>query len=399
MTTSERLTDSLMRKLPPPAKGNVLKYDSEVKGFAGRVTAAGSKSLVLNYRRKADGVERRMTIGDWPDWSVPAGREEAKRLKREIDGGKDPLGEAQAMREAPDVAALAERYKAEHVAKLSPASIRDYGSILANDVLPMLGKRKVASVEREHIERLHATISKRAPARANRTLAIVASMFQKAIDWKLRPDNPAKGIKKNREENRERYLSPQELERLTAALTSDQNQEAADIFRMLLLSGARRGEVLGLRWEELDLGAGIWNKPASRVKQRKRHRLPLSAPLRALLAERLKRREGDTPWVFPGRNGQPRQDLKFAWKRICKAAGVSGLRVHDLRHSHASFLVSAGYSLPVISRLLGHSQVSTSARYAHLFDSVEREATERLGAIVTGGEGGDVVPLNRRGRR
>jgi integrase len=157
--------------------------------------------------------------------------------------------------------------------------------------------------------------------------------------------------------------------------------------------------VLGLRWEELDLGAGIWNKPASRVKQRKRHRLPLSAPLRALLAERLKRREGDTPWVFPGRNGQPRQDLKFAWKRICKAAGVSGLRVHDLRHSHASFLVSAGYSLPVISRLLGHSQVSTSARYAHLFDSVEREATERLGAIVTGGEGGDVVPLNRRGRR
>src|SRR5262249_53369252 len=247
-------------------------------------------------------------------------------------------------------------------------------------------------------ERLHATITKRAPVRANRALAIVASMFSKAVAWKLRPDNPCKGVKRNREENRERYLTPAELERLTAALASDRNQEASDIFRMLVLSGARRGEVLGLRWEELDLRAGVWTKPPARVKQRKRHRVPLSAPLRALLAERLKRREDDAEFVFPGRNG-PRTDLKLPWKRVCRRAGITGLRIHDLRHSFASQLVTSGASLPLIGALLGHSQPSTTARYAHLFDSPQREAVERVGAIVTGGEGGDVVPLDRRGRR
>jgi integrase len=395
MIDRQRLTDALVRKLPPPAKGNTIAYDSDVPGFGCRVTAAGARSFVLNYRRKADGTERRITIGSFPAWSVSGAREEAKRLRREVDGGKDPLGEANAMRDAPTVADLAERYLAEHVAKLSERSTADYRSVITHDVLPVLGKRKVATVEREHIERMHHEISKRAPVRANRALAITASMFGKAVDWKLRHDNPAKGVKKNREEGRERYLTPAELERLTSALAADPNQDAADIFRALLLSGARRGEVLGLRWEELDLRAGVWTKPAGKVKQRKRHRLPLSAPLRALLAERLKR-AGDAEYVFPGRQGKPREDLKYAWKRICRKAGIAGLRIHDLRHSHASFLVSAGFSLPTIGALLGHSQPQTTARYAHLLDDPLKKAVESVGAIVAGGEGGDVVPLTKR---
>ena len=396
MSDGERLTDSLVRKLPPPAKGNSITYDSDVAGFGIRVTAAGARSFVLNYRRKADGTERRATIGQWPAWSVSGAREEAKRLRREVDGGKDPLGEAQAMRDAPTVADLAERYLAEHVARLAPRTQGDHRSTVVHDILPVLGKRKVASVEREHIERLHHEISKRAPVRANRALAVTASMFGKAVDWKLRTDNPAKGVKKNREEGRERYLTPAELERLTAALAADQNQDAADIFRTLLLSGARRGEVMNLRWESLDLREGVWTKPKALTKQRKSHRLPLSAPLRALLAERLKHREGEAEYVFPGRQGKPREDLKYAWKRICRKAGIAGLRIHDLRHSHASFLVSAGFSLPTIGALLGHSQPSTTARYAHLLDDPLRQASERVGAIVSGEQSAEILPLKRR---
>jgi integrase len=312
------------------------------------------------------------------------------------------VGEARVLREAATFADLAQRYLAEHVAKLAEATTqKDYRSVLANDVLPILSKKKVAAVEPEDIERLHAAISKRAPVRANRALAITASMFGKAVKWKLRPDNPCKGATRNRERPRKRYLSPEELKRLSAALATDPNQETADVFRMLLLSGARRGEVLTARWSQIDIRQGWWTKPADATKQRQEHRVPLSAALRALLAERLKRRVGATPWVFPGHDDGPRVDLKYAWKRVCKTAGIVGLTIHDLRHSHASFLVSAGFSLPTIGALLGHSAPATTARYAHLLDDPLRKATEAVGSIIMGksaAESADVVPFDKRGR-
>jgi Arm DNA-binding domain len=125
---AQRLTDKLVRQLPPPAKGNTITYDSDVKGFGIRVTAAGARSFVLNYRRKADGLERRHTVGQWPDWSVSGAREEAKRLKRAIDGGGDPVGEDRAMRDAPTVTDLAERFEREHIAKQAAPTQRDYRS-------------------------------------------------------------------------------------------------------------------------------------------------------------------------------------------------------------------------------------------------------------------------------
>jgi integrase len=394
---AQRLTDALVRKLPPPAKGNKITYDSEVKGYGCRVTAAATKSLILNYRRKADGLERRHTIGSWPDWSVGGGREEAKRLKRSIDGGGDPVGEDRAMRDAPTVADLAERFDREHIAKQAAPTQRDYRSILRNDILPALGKRKIAVVDTADIERLHAAVSRRAPVRANRMLAVVGKMFTLAVKWKLRSDSPTRGVQKNREHQRRRYLRPDELERLTKALATDPNQDVADALRLLLLTGARKGEVINAQWQEFDLTAGKWTKPHASTKQRREHAVPLSAPARALLAARFQKRDPLSPWVFPGRNG-PRDDLK-AWPRICKAAGLSDLHIHDLRHCFASTLVSAGFGLPVIAQLLGHAQISTSSRYSHLYDSVEREAVERVGATITGGEDGDVVPLERRGRR
>jgi integrase len=252
--------------------------------------------------------------------------------------------------------------------------------IINNELVPALGKLKVAAVDFEHVERLHRKIAHHAPILANRTLAVLSKMFALAIKWRLRPDNPCKGVERKREEPRRRYLGdkPDELARLTKALAEHPDQQVANIFRLLLLTGARRGEVLSATWEQFDLQKGLWSKPATSTKQKEPHQIPLSAPARQLVASL----PNDSELLFPGRGGQRRTNLDHSWSQICKAAGIRGLRIHDLRHSYASTLVSRGFSLPVIGALLGHSQPQTTARYAHLFHDSLREATERAGAIL-----------------
>jgi integrase len=393
---AERLTDRLVRSLERPPTGNKVHYDTEVRGFGARITAAGAIAFILNYRRRSDGLERRHTIGSYPDWSVAAAREKAKELKRHIDGGGDPVGEHVAERGAPTVAALCDRFLEEHVAKQRLHTRRDYHAMIRTDILPALGKLKVASVEFEHVERLHAKVTRRAPIRANRMLAMASKMFNLAVLWRMRPNNPCKGVARNKEHHRRRYLSTEELVRLTTALNEHPSQAVADAIRLLLLTGARRGEVLKATWDQFDLMAGIWSKPPPSTKQEEHHQVPLSAPARELLARLNKQAEG--PFLFPSRDSkQARQNLTHGWRLICKAAGIDGLRIHDLRHSFASSLVGAGFGLPVIGALLGHSQPSTTARYAHLAHDPLREAVERHGAIIAGAPSAEIKPL--RGRR
>jgi integrase len=393
MSNKQRLTDTIVRNLALPDRGNVIRWDCDVKGFGCRVTAAGARSFVVDYRRKADGLQRRATIGSFPDWSTRAARELAKRIKRDVDLGADPVGAQAAERAAPTVAELCARFDAEHIAKLAPHTQQDYRSMIRNDIVPALGKMKVAAVEFEHTERLHTEVTKRAPVRANRVWQVGSKMFALAIKWRLRSGNPWKGIRRNREHLRRRYVKPYELARLTKALAEDRSQQAADVFRLLLLTGAREGEALSATWDQFDLTDGIWTKPHTATKQRREHVVPLSAPARQLL-DRLQAQRNGSPWVFPGRDGgKPREDLKYAWARICKAVGIANLRIHDLRHSYASFLVSAGFSLPVIGALLGHATPVTTARYAHLFDDPLRQASERASAIITGKLTAKVVPL------
>jgi integrase len=395
---SQKLTDRIARSLPAPERGNKIHYDGEVKGFGARITAAGAIAFIVNYRRKADGLERRYTIGAWPDWSVAGAREKAKELKRHIDNGGDPVGEHAAERGAPTVADLAARFLEEHVVKQRPHTQRDYRSMIQNDILPALGRMKVAAVEFEHVERLHAKITKRAPVRANRVLAVASKMFTLAIRWKFRSDNPVKGVERNREHLRKRYLSPEELKRFTAAVDT-LSQDSADVIRMLLLTGARRGELLNATWDQFDLTAGTWSKPPTSTKQKEHHAIPLSAPARQLLAARLAKRDPICPWVFKGRQGRPREGIRHAFEAACKAADIAGVRVHDLRHSFASQLASGGASLPLIGSLLGHSVPQTTARYSHLFDDPQRAAVERVGAIVAGKPAAKVVPLSKGRRR
>ena len=376
-----KLSDKDVRALTPPASGNRITYDGEVKGFGCRVTASGAKAWIVNYR--AGGRERRITIGSYPDWSVSAARDRAKEIKRQVDVGEDPMEERHRERSAPTVADLAKRYLAEHAPRKRPRSVAGDVCMLNRVILPRLGRMRVELVRRADISALHREVSIETPINANRALALLSKMFALAIAWEMRVGNPAIGVERNPENKRDRYLSPAELLRLIEALAAHKDQVSANAIRLLLLTGARRGEVLGATWSQFDLEAGAWTKPASTTKQKKLHRVPLSAAALALLVEMKAKANG--PALFPGRGSNAVQgELKRSWASICKAAQLDEVRVHDLRHSYASILASAGRSLPVIGALLGHSQPSTTNRYAHLMDDPLRAATEKVGALVSG---------------
>lgn len=387
-----RLTDKIIKQLHAPARGNKITYDDAVKGFGCRVTAAGGRGFILNYRRKADGRERRFTIGSFPDWSTAAAREEAKRLKREVDGGADPVGAHQESRSAATIADLADRFLREYAPRKRPSTQRDYRQQMTVDIVPALGRMKVATVSYADVDTLHRQIGARAPVHANRVLALLSRMFSLAIRWGLRSDNPAKGVERNQEHKRHRYLTGAELTRLTTALDQLRDQGAANAVRLLLLTGARRGEVLAARWEDFDLDAGVWTKPGATTKQRTTHRVPLSAAASQLLGE-MKAQAGDSEWLFPARFTPHRLDIDDAWAILRKAAGISDVRLHDVRHTFASVLASSGLSLPIIGQLLGHTTAQTTHRYAHLFDDPLRAATERAAAVITGKPAAEVVPI------
>ena len=401
------LTDSVVKAVDKPATGNLIRYDLRVKGFGIRVTAAGARAFILNYRTRS-GRERRYTIGSFPDWTTAAARDEAKRLKQRVDRGEDPQADKEHDRTAPTVADMVARFEKEHFPRCRAATARDYALYIRKDILPALKHRKVAEVTYDDINALHQKITTRdAPYMANRVLAVLSKMFSLSVQWRWRTDNPARGIQRNPEEKRERYLSIAEIERLSAALAEHEDRDAANIIRLLLFTGARRGEVQSATWDQFDLENGVWTKPSAHTKQKKVHRVPLSAPARQLLVdirervEKAAKQKGkDTPkHVFPGRAGKPhRVEIKDAWAALCKAAKIENARIHDVRHTFASVLVSSGLSLPIIGGLLGHTQPATTARYAHLADEPQRAAAERVGAIVAGKPSAEVVSIERARR-
>jgi integrase len=390
-----KLTDNLLRQLPTPERGNKLTYDDAVKGFAARVTAAGGRAFILNYRRKLDGRERRLTIGSFPDWSTTAAREEAKRLKRAIDGGADPVGEQEDTRAAPTVAHLATRFERDYLPRKRPSTQRVYRQQIQTDILPALGRMKVAAVSHADVDGLHHRLGARAPTHANRTIAVLSRMLSLAVRWGWRADNPCRGIERNQEAKRTRYLTGPEIARLSQALDELRDQNAANAVRLLLLTGARQGELLSARWADIDLEAAVWVKPGATTKQRTEHRVPLSAAAVQLLTEMRAQADDDAVYIFPARGGGHRPHLNEAWIRVRKAARLEGVHLHDLRHAYASILASAGLSLPVIGALLGHSTAATTHRYAHLFDDPLRQATERAAAVITGKAAAEIVPIRK----
>ena len=410
--STHRITDRFIKTLPAPAKGYKIYYDGDLAGFGCRIHSSGGLAFVLNYL--VNGRERRIVIGNYPAWSSSAARERVKTLKRDIDIGHDPLDQKQgkvegvmAARSAPTVADLYERYDREHLPRKSPRSAADDRSMWRNDILPRIGEIKVADLTHEDVDTLHRTISETRPVRANRVIEVLRKALNLSIRWEWRTSNPASGTHKNVEVKRDRFLSEAEIHRLCDAIHREGNRTAADAIELLMFTGARKSEVLQCRWSEFSLAEGIWIKPSAHTKQKKEHRLPLSQDAVNLLKRR--KVESVSEYVFPGNTSEKHVgDLRGAWIRICidadfveeqtppstpaRARAPSTpptaitlkptLRIHDLRHSYASILASSGFSLPIIGALLGHTQVQTTARYAHLLDDPLREAVNKAAMSI-----------------
>lgn len=378
---AERLTDALARRASAGNRPQKFFWDADVKGFALRVTNRGAKAFILDYR--VAGRQRRITIGNYPDWTVIAARDVAKSMKRDVNLGQDPMGDRHSERVAPTISDLWDRYAIEHLVHKADRSQADERSMWAKLILPSLAKVKVKDLAHDQVAALHReiTIDRGTPVRANRTIEVLRKALGMAVRWQWRPDNPATGIRRNAEDKRQHFLSTEELARVMRALADHPERVSANALKLLVLTGARRGEVLSARWDMFDLDKGVWTKPSAHTKQKKEHRVPLSAAAISMLKEI--RQETTGSCVFPGKTPDaPITDIKRTWATICKTAGIERVRIHDLRHSFASLLVSNGASLPLIGAMLGHTQVATTARYAHLYDDPLRDAAEQVSAAI-----------------
>jgi len=373
-----KINETFVKKATIPSAKQKIYYDTEHPGFGLRVTKAGAKAFILNYH--INKRERRFTIGKSPVWSAAAAREKARELRRLVDQGVDPLVERNERREAPTVRDLWADYEKYHFPKLSPRSQTDQRGMWINYILPNLATVAVRELSSSQIDRLHAKISEKTPTRANRVLEVLRKALNLSIRWKWIEKNPATGFHRNDEHRREKYLTVDQYDRVFTALDKMPNQKAANAIRMLILTGARRGEVLGLEWEDLDLEQGIWNRPPHKSKDRKRKRVPLSSE--ALLLLRGMHDVAEDELLFPTSKGTHMPDLNRPWRWLRAEVKIPDLRIHDLRHSFASILVSSGETLETIGKLLGHSQHQTTMRYAHLMDDPLRNAANSFSALT-----------------
>lgn len=280
-----------------------------------------------------------------------------------------------------------------------PRSVVEDKAMLHTIILPRLGQIRASSITHRDVSELHATL-KGTPYRANRVLALLHKMFSFAAvgddnEWGV-TRNPSAGIPRFHEEKRERWLSEEEFERLVVAMqeypercaaeanVSEKQHEslrkearrAMNAIRLIVVTGCRKGEALTAMWT--DFARGVWTKPSHHTKQKRVEHVPLNEQALALL-ETLPR---DGEYLFPGRTGAHLTDLKGPWAKVSHFADLSGVRIHDLRHSFASHLVSSGVSLPIVGKLLGHTQPQTTARYAHLADNPLREAANRFPVVL-----------------
>jgi integrase len=376
----EKLSDRFAATVAPTDKTERY-FDADPRSPRGlllRVTSAGAKAWALRYRVADTKQARELTIGDVSSWRIAQVRQRCHELRREIDAGGDPLGEREERREAATVADLVERFIVEAMPSRAPRTQAEYRAMLRDWILPAIGNRKVEAVRREDIEKLHRKITEAGKERrANSVKSLCSTIFAQAIVWRMRDDNPTTNVKGNAEHGRERYLAPEEVTRLYAVLERwrSRQPDSVDIVVLALLTGARRGELLGMRWVDVDLTTGIWTKPHPTTKQRQVHRTPLSQD--AVTVLRRRRNEHTDDFVFRDRGVKTHSNrFENHWREIRAEAGLTDVRFHDLRHSFASHLAGAGLSLPTIGRMLGHSKPQTTQRYAHLADEPLRAAAE-----------------------
>ncbi|MEQ8652023.1 MAG: tyrosine-type recombinase/integrase [Kiloniellales bacterium] len=376
----QRLSKAVVEKLKA-GSNDLLVWDETLPGFGVRVKQSGVRSYVVQYRNSQTGRSRRATIGKHgPLLTFDQAKRQARALLADAMRGDGVAETRRAARTAPTVRDLCQDYIERHAKpNKRPKSVKDDQSMIDRIVLPALGDKRVGEVTRREIEDLHLR-SKDRPYRANRVLALLSKMFNLAVQWEWRGDNPVKGLKRYSEEKRERWLSDTELHRLWEAVEAHPNRRAANAVKLQVLTGARLGEVLQARRDAFDLDRGVWTKPSHQTKQKRTEHVPLSAQALGLVAAIDQSLPEGEVWLFPGKKaGRPLRDIKRFWASILGQTGIKDYRRHDNRHTYASHLVSDGLSLEVVGRLLGHTSPLTTKRYAHLADDPLRKATEVFG--------------------
>ena len=376
---SKRTVESLS------VRKDMVFWDSELPGFGVRVYPTGSKVYIAQTRAK--GTSKRITVGRHGVVTAEQARQRAALIITRVKAGQDPTPEPITPKPAsgPTVAELAARYLEEHVAMhCKPSTAVLCRLALDRHILPALGTLPLAAVTREHVGDLHYRL-RDTPAMANAVVAVLSRMFNAAETWGLAPEggNPCRFVVKYRDRKRERFLTDDEFDRLGRVLTQMEAEgvlsiHAAAALRLLMLTGCRRNEIVTLRWEDVDLDTGELHLADTKTGARS---VTLSPPAVQVL-ENVPRVQ-DNPWVIAGsRPGGRLSNISEQWRRVRTRAGLEDVRLHDLRHSWASRALALGESLPMIGRLLGHSQVQTTARYAHLARDSVHESAARIAASI-----------------
>ncbi|MGZ2411751.1 integrase [Sphingomonas sp. F9_3S_D5_B_2] len=379
-----KLTKRCIEGLEPKPK-DYFVWDDELQRFGVRVQPSGKKTFVVQYR--VEKRSRRMSLGTFGVLTLDVARGKALRALAMVEAGDDPLDVRVKRQKAITVAELVTRFMAVHIdlnPNLKESTGREYRHALKRYILPALGRLKVTDVTRADVTALHLSMHDR-PYQANRTLEVVSKMFNLAEDWGLRPEgtNPRKRVKKYPEKKRERFLSRAELQRVGQVLAEMEAERvempsAIAAVRLLMLTGCRLNEVLRLKWKHVLVRDGELRLPDSKTGKKS---VQLGDAALAVL-------RGIPPvpgnqWVITGRgDGAHLTDLQPFWQRVRARAGLNGVRIHDLRHTYASVAAGAGMSLSMIGRLLGHTQVQTTARYAHLAQGTVKDAANNISQLI-----------------
>ncbi|MFD1510674.1 tyrosine-type recombinase/integrase [Lacimonas salitolerans] len=354
-------------------------WEESIPGFGLRVMPSGRKSFVVQYR--AGRRPRRMSLGPSTVLTCDQARTRAITIIAAVKNGEDPAADRAAKRNAATIKELAERFDKEHIAiRVKASTGKEYRRNLQRFILPALGQLTVTGVTRADVAKFHHDL-RHIPYQANRCLEVVSKMFSLAEMWGLRPDgtNPLKHIRKYPEEKRERFLSAAELRRIGEVLREMEAEgielpSAVLAARLLILTGCRLNEIMTLKWACVDLAERVLRLPDSKTGAKVVH---LGQPAAELLRDA--QRVDGNPWVIAGTlPGKPLSDLQPFWQRARARAGVKDVRIHDLRHTFASTAVASGQGLPMIGKLLGHTQVQTTARYAHLAAEPVRMAADAV---------------------
>jgi integrase len=346
------LTALFVDSAKPPPQGQITYWDTKITGFGLRLSQGGSRTWTVAYRHQ--GRMRWLKLGTYPTLTLADAREIARDKLADVQKGFDPATLKKAEREADSFKALAERYLVEHAhMKKKPRSAREDEKNIHRELLPAWGSNKAKNIKRRDVIALIDGIAARAPIQANRVLALVSKIFNFGLSKEIVELNPAaRVVKPSPERRRDRVLNDEEIKAVWRAFEQEPPQTCA-LFKILLLTGQRAGEVMGMRWDELNLDTGEWLLSGERTKNKRPHLVPIVGQAHAILRQ-LDGNRRDAAFVFRSRRkGQPIRNLQKPLNRIKRSSGIN-FKVHDLRRTCATNLARLKISRLIIGKLLNH---------------------------------------------